>query len=67
MEFDVPCVNHDSYKENVIKETNVDPTLKVLKDLADKGKQSYFWDGGILMQRVSNLLNGAIETIVVPN
>ena len=34
--------------------------LKVLKDLADKGKQGYFWDGGILMQRQSDLLNGDI-------
>ena len=67
MELDVPCVKHGSDKEKFTKETKDDPTLKVLKDLAVKGKQGYFWDCGILMQSMSDLLNDAIETTVVPN
>ena len=49
-----------------VEEVGKDPTLKPLRDLADKGERGYYRDNGLLMQKCTDIAYGIIETIVVP-
>ena len=60
------CVLNGSDQVKFVQEVGKDPTLKPLRDLADKRERVYYWDNGLLMQKCIDIAYGIIETIVVP-
>ena len=66
IEIDVPFVKFGSDRESFAKEVREDPSLKAQRELADKGERGYFWEGNLLMQRLTDVVNGTIEVILVP-
>jgi len=63
---DGPCLNEGGDRNILVQKVKDDPTLKHLRELADKGERGCFWDNGLLMQRCSDTTQGIIENIVVP-
>ena len=60
------CVLNGNDQVKFVEEVGKDPTLKPLRDLADKGERGCYWDNGLLMQKCTDIAYGIIETIVVP-
>ena len=64
--FEIPCVKEVKDRDHFAKETKDYPSLKPLRDLADRQERGNFWDRDILMQRHVDPVKGTIECIVVP-
>ncbi len=64
--LDIPIVNEGNDRDLFVKEVKDDQSLKALRELANNKERGYYWDNGLLMQRISDHVYGIIETIVVP-
>ena len=62
----LPCILRNGEREEFARNTSVDPTLKICRDLAEKDKGGYYWKDGLLMQSVVDESHGDVEVIVVP-
>lgn len=64
--LDIPIVCRGSSANTLSEEVHADQSLKIPRQLADKGERGYSWRDGLLLHTITDIIEGVCERIVIP-